>query len=156
MASTQSSLKSILSAGVPTTSLPSIIQALAANSPTSAVKAACTTILANSNNPGVVKDMAMKMAEIQGLPVAVVNLLPSLTAATTRSRSSMRSRRSRPLSARAPGGSASDLDQALVNPPDLASRRKGWLLRPLPMATPTRFEGGSDLRESQSIGRAAW
>lgn len=39
MASTQSSLKSILSAGVPTTSLPSIIQALAANSPTSAVKA---------------------------------------------------------------------------------------------------------------------
>lgn len=84
MATTLSSLKSILSAaGVSATSLPSIIQALAANSPTSAVKAACTTILANSNNPSVVKDMAMKMAEIQGLPVAVVNLLPALTAAGT-------------------------------------------------------------------------
>jgi hypothetical protein len=70
-------------AGVSATSLPSIIQALAANSPTSVVKAACTTILANSNNPAVVKDMAVKMAEIQGLPVAAVNLLPALTAATT-------------------------------------------------------------------------
>jgi hypothetical protein len=70
-------------AGVTGPTLINAIQSIAASSPTAAIQAACTTILANSNNPAVVKDEATKIAEIPNLPTAVANVLPVLQAATT-------------------------------------------------------------------------
>jgi hypothetical protein len=85
--STMSTLSTIISglksAGLSGSLLTSAVQVIATNSPTSAVQSACTTILANSGNPAVVKDMATKMAEIPNLPLAVANLLPTLLSATT-------------------------------------------------------------------------
>lgn len=69
--------------GLSGANLNTAIQSIAGASPTSAVQAACTTILQNSNNPAVVKDMATKMAEIPNLPIAVANLLPALQEAAT-------------------------------------------------------------------------
>jgi hypothetical protein len=82
--STLSSIVSVLkAAGVSGSTLTSAVQAIASSSPTAAIQADCTTILANSNNPAVVKDMANKIAEIPGVPIAVANILPALQAATT-------------------------------------------------------------------------
>jgi hypothetical protein len=85
--STMSTLSTIISglksAGLSGSLLTGAVQVIATNSPTSAVQSACTTILANSGNPAVVKDMATKMAEIPNLPLAVANLLPTLLSATT-------------------------------------------------------------------------
>jgi len=82
-----STLNSIFSAlkgaGLTGTTLTSTVQALAANSPTSAIHAALTAVLANSGNLAVVKDEVTKLAEIPNLPQAVANLLPKLQAATT-------------------------------------------------------------------------
>ena len=69
--------------GLTGTNLNAAIQSIASSSPTSAIQSACTTILQNSNNPAVVKDMATKIAEIPNLPIAVANLLPALQEATT-------------------------------------------------------------------------
>jgi len=69
--------------GLTGTNLNTAIQAIAGSSPTSAIQQACTTILQNSNNPTIVKDMVTKIAEIPNLPVAVANLLPALQEATT-------------------------------------------------------------------------
>jgi hypothetical protein len=76
-------ISGLKSAGLSGSLLTSAVQVIATNSPTSAVQSACTTILANSGNPAVVKDMATKMAEIPNLPLAVANLLPTLLSATT-------------------------------------------------------------------------
>ena len=51
------------------------------NSPTAAVRAACSIILANAANPTVVKDEVTKIAEIPNLPSSVMALLPELAAA---------------------------------------------------------------------------
>jgi hypothetical protein len=78
------SVVSILqSAGVTGTALSTAISGLFAASPTTAINATCQVILANSNNPTVVKDEAMKLGEIPNLPLAVANLIPSLTAANS-------------------------------------------------------------------------
>jgi hypothetical protein len=84
MSSTLNNIVTVLkSAGLTGTTLTGAIQSIAGNSPTSAIQAACTTILANSANPAVVKDMATRIAEIPGVPIAVANVLPILQAATT-------------------------------------------------------------------------
>jgi hypothetical protein len=69
--------------GLSGANLNTAIQSIAGSSPTSAIQSACTTILQNSNNPAVVKDMTTKIAEIPNLPIAVANLLPALQGATT-------------------------------------------------------------------------
>src|SRR5580704_3246901 len=61
--------------GLSGANLNTAIQSIAGSSPTSAIQSACTTILQNSNNPAVVKDMTTKIAEIPNLPIAVANLL---------------------------------------------------------------------------------
>ncbi len=82
--STLSNIVSALkNAGLTGQTLTTTVQSIASNSPTSQIMADCTTILANSMNPAVVKDMATKIAEIPNLPIAVANLLPALQAATT-------------------------------------------------------------------------
>jgi len=58
------------------------VQTLAVNSPTNAVMAICNVILANSNNPTVVKDECVKLAEVPNLPQSVAVLVPSLANAT--------------------------------------------------------------------------
>lgn len=58
------------------------IQTLAVNSPNNSVMAICNVILANSNNPSVIKDECVKLAEIPNLPQSVAVLIPSLAAAT--------------------------------------------------------------------------
>ena len=57
------------------------ISTLAVNSPNNAVMAICNVILANSNNPTVIKDECVKLAEIPNLPQSVAALIPSLAAA---------------------------------------------------------------------------
>jgi hypothetical protein len=69
--------------GLSGANLNTAIQSIAGSSPTSAIQSACTTILQNSNNPAVVKDMTTKIAEIPNLPIAVANLLPALQEAVT-------------------------------------------------------------------------
>lgn len=82
--STLSSIINVLQgAGLTGTNLTSALSTLVANSPTTAIKAACSVILSNSSSPTVIKDEATKMAEIPNLPISVANLLPSLVAATT-------------------------------------------------------------------------
>ena len=58
------------------------VQTLAVNSPSNAVMAICNVILANSNNPSVIKDECVKLAEIPNLPQSVAVLIPSLAVAT--------------------------------------------------------------------------
>ena len=58
------------------------IQTLAVNSPSTAVMAICNVILSNSNNPSVVKDECVKLAEVPNLPQSVAVLIPSLAGAT--------------------------------------------------------------------------
>lgn len=76
-------ISTLKAAGLSGTTLTQAIQTIAGASPTAAIQANCTTILANASNPAVVKDMATKIAEISNLPPAVAALLPGLTAATT-------------------------------------------------------------------------
>lgn len=58
------------------------VQTLAVNSPNTTVMAICNVILANSNNPSVIKDECVKLAEVPNLPQSVAVLIPSLAAAT--------------------------------------------------------------------------
>lgn len=81
MSTLGSLIQSLTSAGASSSVIQTAVQAVAQLSPVSSIQSACTTVLANSNNPTVVKDMATKIAEIPNLPVAVANLLPSLQAA---------------------------------------------------------------------------
>jgi hypothetical protein len=80
-----STLSTILSAltgtGLSSTSIASAVAAIAGNSVTSTVEGLCTSVLQNSANPSVVKDLANKIAEVNGLTIAVANMLPELTAA---------------------------------------------------------------------------
>jgi hypothetical protein len=79
---TLSNIVSILQgAGLTGTNLATAVSSIAASSPTAAVQANLTAILANSANPKVVGDLITKLAEIPNLPTAVANLLPSLEAA---------------------------------------------------------------------------
>jgi len=73
----------LTSLGLTPSTVTSVVQSLAANSPTTQIKALCTSILANSSNPAVLRDLITKLAEVPNTPVAVSNLLPSLEAATT-------------------------------------------------------------------------
>lgn len=80
--STLSSLVSALkSAGASSSTIQSAVQAIAGASPTSTIQSICTIILANSNDPAVIKDEATKLAEVPNLPTAVANLVPQLEAA---------------------------------------------------------------------------
>jgi hypothetical protein len=74
-------LHSLTNAGASQSVIQATVQGLAALSPTSTIQSICTVILANSNNPAVIKDEATKLAETPNLPVAVANLLPSLQVA---------------------------------------------------------------------------
>lgn len=58
------------------------VQTLAVNSPNTAVMSICNVILANSNNPSVIKDECVKLAEIPNLSQSVAVLIPSLASAT--------------------------------------------------------------------------
>lgn len=76
-------VNALSASGLTGSSLTSAVHAVFSGSPRAAVMSACAIILANSNNPSVVKDEVTKMAEIPNLPAAVNNLLPELLAATT-------------------------------------------------------------------------
>ena len=76
-------ITTLQAAGLTGTNLTTAVQTLAQNSPSVAIKGYCTTILQNSGNPTVVKDMATKIAEVPNLPIAVNNLLPGLVNAAT-------------------------------------------------------------------------
>ena len=76
-------INTLSQAGLSGQVLTSTVQTIMQNSPRTAVMNYCTVILSNANNPTVIKDMAVKMAEIPNLPVAVANLLPELVAAQT-------------------------------------------------------------------------
>lgn len=75
-------LQTLQAAGLTPAAAASAVQTLAANSPTTAINTLCQTVLQNSNNPTVVKDCCVKLAEIPNLPIAVANLVPALAAAT--------------------------------------------------------------------------
>ena len=83
MSSLNNIVSVLKSSGITGAALHGALQSIAQQSPISAIQADCTTILANSNSPAVVKDMATKIAEIPGLPLAVANVLPALQAAVT-------------------------------------------------------------------------
>jgi hypothetical protein len=83
MGALSSFVSTLTSAGVTQTTIPTILQTLANLSPNAAINQACHIILANSNNPTVVKDEATKLAEVANLPAGVAALLPSLENATT-------------------------------------------------------------------------
>lgn len=68
------------SAGLTGSALNSTFQSIVGSAPGPAVKAACSTIIANSSNPSVVADEAKDIAEIANLPDGVRALLPALTA----------------------------------------------------------------------------
>lgn len=76
-------ISTLQAAGLTGTNLTTAVQTLAQNSPSVAIKGYCTTILQNSGNPSVVKDLATKIAEVPNLPIAVNNLLPQLVGAAS-------------------------------------------------------------------------
>jgi hypothetical protein len=76
-------VSALTSAGTLTgTALTNTVSAILSFGANSKVKAALTTIMANSSNPKIVADEVDKIAEMNP-PTAVANLLPSLLAATT-------------------------------------------------------------------------
>lgn len=64
-------LSTLQAAGLTPAVAAQAIQTLAVNSPSNAVMAICNVILANSNNPSVIKDECVKLAEIPNLPQSV-------------------------------------------------------------------------------------
>lgn len=82
-----SSLNSIVSllknAGLSGTTLTGAISSIVGNSPNTAVRAICTTILANSGDSAIVSAEIIKLAEVPNLPAAVNALIPTLRSSTT-------------------------------------------------------------------------
>jgi hypothetical protein len=70
-------------AGVAASNIPSAVAGLMGLSPTSKIKAGLVAILSNSGNMAVVQDEVKQISEIPNVPVAVMLLLPSISAATT-------------------------------------------------------------------------
>ncbi len=52
------------------------VSSLSALSPNSTILGYCNQILANSTNPSVIKDLAVKIAEAPGVPAGVLAILP--------------------------------------------------------------------------------
>jgi hypothetical protein len=59
-------------AGITGSTLTTAISTLASNSPSAALHTLATQVLANSSNPTVVKDLAVKMAEVPNLPNGIM------------------------------------------------------------------------------------
>lgn len=82
-----SSLNSIVSllknAGLTGTTLTGAISSIVGNSPNTAVRNICTTILANSGDTAIVSAEIIKLAEVPNLPAAVNALIPTLRTSTT-------------------------------------------------------------------------
>lgn len=59
-------------AGITGSTLTTAVTTLATNSPSAALHTLATQVLANSGNPTVVKDLAVKMAEVPNLPNGIM------------------------------------------------------------------------------------